>query len=148
MVTANGNASEPERRPMENFNIEGTRDVKELGRALESGRINVGDLPERVLRQLGELVDKGGLSPRTLSGVLKSVTPIVKHNAEITMKLMDKVVPDQHNLTLEVTELKKALAAGREDERYVQLERERALKNGSVAGANGHNGQSRQMGNG
>lgn len=130
------------------FQIEGIRDVRHLARALEQERIDLGDLPENIIEQVDTFIKSGKVSLRGLTSALRVIGQLKKMNADITMKLLDKAAPDQHEHTHHVGELRQALSDARTDKSFVELERQRALAHGGVAGANGSNGKSRPMGDG
>lgn len=63
-------------------------------------------------------------------------------------KLLDKLVPDQHEHLHSISELRQALVDARQDREYVELERSRAIEDGRKSGANGHNGHAGPLDNG
>lgn len=76
------------------------------------------------------------------------VRAMVADDRAVAMKLLDKIAPDQHEMTHHVAELRQALGAARQDREYVELERRRAIADGIQSGTNGHNGHAGQMDDG
>lgn len=79
-------------------------------------------------------------SNRESTSAARCLVSMEQQNADIALKMLDKLVPDQHEHQHHAAELQDALAKAREDEQYVSMERRRALTNGSQPGTNGHNG--------
>ncbi len=139
--------------PRDTLSVETREDLVLIRRAVREGWLP----PDRLLELRDRMMDvsRNGKTPTLRLGAAKVAVQIEKlcldgfvHVHNVEMKVLDKEIPDKHDHTHHVDELRKALAEGREDERYVQLERERALKNGSQPGVNGHNGHAGPMGNG
>lgn len=102
---------------------------------------------EAVAGQLAIANDKNE-SARNRSMAVGIIERVARLNVAVLLKAADKITPDQHEHVHHVAELQEALKKAREDERYVAMERERALTNGSVTGLNGRNGKPGPMANG
>jgi len=86
-----------------NFKIDGIRDVRHLAKVLEQERIDLGDLPKDIIEQIEKFISSGKVSLRGLTSALRVIGQLKKLNVDIAMKLLDKEVPDQHDINHKVS---------------------------------------------
>jgi len=126
----------------------GTRDTRLIELALREGW----PIPEKfrrpvVRRQVRIAIDPAS-SPREATSAAKCIAMMSAKNADIALKLLDKVIPDRHEVNHTVEEIQAIVEETCRDETYVRLQRQRAAQHGLVAGSNGHNGHAGPMADG
>lgn len=126
----------------------GIRDTRMIERALrECWPIAQKKRRPIVERQVAIATDPES-SPREATSAARCLASMSAENAAIALKLLDKVVPDQHEVNHTAEELRAVVDEACRDETYVRLQRERAAQYGAIAGTNGHNGHAGPLGNG
>ena len=103
--------------------------------------------PAIVSRQVRIALSKSS-SPREATSAARCLVSMEQQNLERVFKVIDKVIPDQHEVRHTAEELREVVEATRRDETYVQLERQRTVAAGPHAGTNGHNGHAGPLANG
>lgn len=126
----------------------GIRDTRLIERALREQWPIPDEFREPIVKRQVRIAIDPHSSPRESTSAARCLVSMQQQNTEAALKALDKLVPDQHQHTHQIDELRAVIDEARTDSDYVRLERERAIAAYPQSGSDGHNGHARTLGNG